>query len=117
MSILLWERTVTNFSLMVQKMAPKSTHKLYHHVVIATRGGSIAAIGVNHNNTHAEVACLNQIWPNKRKGLKIWSYRLRRDGQMGMAKPCTECQEYLRENGIKVVYYTNRNGQIERMRT
>lgn len=100
----------------IRKLATKSTHKLYHHVVIATRGGAIIATGVNHNNTHAEVSCLNQIWPNRRKGLKIWSFRLRRDGKMGMAKPCTECQEFLRENGVKMVHYTDGSGQIQTMR-
>ena len=103
-------------AVLIQRWASKSNHKQHHHVVIVERGGAVVAVGYNHDETHAEVAALGKVWPNKRKGLRIWSFRLRRDGQLGMAKPCKKCQQFLRENGVKVVYYSGPDGKMERMK-
>lgn len=100
---------------LVTRLASRSNHR-NRHVVIVERGGAIVATGVNHDLVHAEVAALNKIWPNRRKDVTIWSFRLRRDGKLGMAKPCAKCQEFLRQNGVKNVYYTNPWGQMERMK-
>jgi len=46
----------------------------------------------------------------------IYIARRRRDtGEIAIARPCSFCQEFMSKAGIKDVYYTNRDGQIERM--
>ena len=100
----------------IEKLAAKSDHKQHHHVVVLMRGGATVATGYNHGLIHAEDSALRRVWPDQRKGLKAWSFRLRRDGKLGMAKPCVKCQKLLRDSGIKVVYYSNGDGQMETMK-
>jgi cytidine deaminase len=83
---------------------------------MVTRGGAVVAFGTNHDETHAEVAALNNLWPDQRPGTRVISIRLRRSGTLGMAKPCPECQEFMRNNGVKSVMYTNRDGDWETMK-
>jgi hypothetical protein len=33
-----------------------------------------------------------------------------------MAKPCEDCEQFMREAGVKVVYYSVNNGGMERMK-
>lgn len=97
------------------KLAAKSDHKQHHHAAILVRAGSVVGVGYNHHWRHAEVVAMGKVWPNKRGGLCLWSFRFLKSGEMGMAKPCPECQKALRESGITDVHYSTRSG-IERMR-
>jgi len=40
---------------------------------------------------------------------------MRKDGNLGMAKPCPKCEAMLREAGVKSVTYSNFDGQMEKM--
>ena len=66
--------------------------------------------------THAEVAVMGKIPRQSREKVILRVYRTRRDGTIGMAKPCVFCQAYLFRQGIKNsnVYWTNNNGEWER---
>lgn len=61
---------------------------------------------------HAEVATLVQLknadvdW-NK---VDVFIYRLRRDRPHGLARPCPACMRYLRDLGVKSVWYTTDDG-------
>jgi deoxycytidylate deaminase len=101
---------------LARKLTKKSKHKFAFHACIVQRGGAIVATGYNHGKIHAETNALNQLWPSERDGCKVWSFRVTRGGRLAMAKPCTRCEAYLRENGIKAVYYSNDTGEIERMK-
>ena len=46
----------------------------------------------------------------------VYVTRRRRDGSYGMAKPCSHCQTFLRENGIKKAFYTTNLGGIDSIR-
>lgn len=94
------------------RVARKSDHKLFKHVAIVVRGGAIVAVGYNHATTHAEVAALNKLWPSERRGTRVWSMRMNRSGHFRMARPCPNCMRYLKESGVKMVYYTDRVGDI-----
>jgi deoxycytidylate deaminase len=74
------------------------------------------AIAHNFNDHHAEVNALQQLWPSKRVGTKVYSFRWRRDGTLGMAKPCPKCEKYMRDNGVKIVFYSDNTGQIKKMK-
>jgi deoxycytidylate deaminase len=111
--------TFSQFRLMLKlarKLAKKARHNYAFHGVIVQRGGAIVATGYNHHIIHAEQNAVNQLWPSERKGCKLWSIRVTKGGKLAMAKPCADCEEYLRRNGIKAVWYSNDAGQIERMK-
>lgn len=99
-----------------KKIAKKSNHKFAHHAVFVMKGGAMLAHGHNKDTRHAEVAALNKLWPNKRRGTTIVSVRYTRSGYMASAKPCPDCEEYLREHGVKTVYYSDDNGDMQMMR-
>lgn len=98
------------------KLAKKARHKTHHHACLIYRGGALVAMGVNHDTVHAEVAALNSLWPSERRGTKVISIRMTRAGKLSMAKPCEACEAYLRENGVKLVLYSTREGNMERMK-
>src|SRR5512133_1397237 len=99
-----------------RKIANRSNHKCHKHGVMIFRGGSIIATGANHDNIHAEVSALNSLWPSERRGTKVVSIRVTRSGKIGMAKPCVNCERYLRDNGVKTVYYSDNNGMMQTMK-
>lgn len=64
------------------------------------------------NSLHAECACLNKI-----KYLDIdfskavlFVYREHKNGHKALAKPCPACEKFIRNLGIKEVYYTTEQG-------
>jgi cytidine deaminase len=105
-----------NVTKLVKLARSKARHKAHRHAVMITRGGAVVAFGTNHDETHAEVAALNNLWPDQRPGTRAISIRLRRSGTLGMAKPCLECQEFMRKHGVKSVMYTNREGAWEHLK-
>lgn len=100
----------------IHKNLRRSRHWQHKHVAVLTRGGAIVAIGTNHDTIHAEVAAMNQIWPNKRSGLTLWSFRMTKAGQLAMALPCSKCQEILYKNGITKIHYSDQSGQMRSIR-
>jgi cytidine deaminase len=99
-----------------RKIAKKSNHKFAHHAVFVMRGGALMAVGNNKDRRHAEVAALNKLWPSKRKGTTVISVRYTRSNYMASAKPCSDCEDYMREHGVKTVYYSDDNGEMQMMR-
>lgn len=63
----------------------------------------------------AEVAailkCIRQS-PDMLEGASIFVCRLKRDGTIGLAKPCHTCQNLIDKVGIKNISYTLDNGEI-----
>jgi pyrimidine deaminase RibD-like protein len=101
---------------LARKLSKRAQHNFAFHAVIVKRAGAVVSTGYNHGNIHAEYAALNQLWPSERRGCRIWSIRITRGGKLAMAKPCCSCEAYLRENGIKAVWYSNGEGRMERMK-
>jgi pyrimidine deaminase RibD-like protein len=99
----------------LRKLIEKSTHRLFFHAVLVERGGAILSSGYNHGKIHAEVNALSKLWPNKRAGTKVWSIRITKSDTLGMAKPCSACEAFLRENGVKTVMYSTPHG-FERLK-
>lgn len=101
---------------MAKKVAGRSDHRNFRHGVVVMRGGSIIATGANRSFEHAEVNALKKIAPENRRGCKIISIRVTKTGKLAMAKPCPECEQYLRENGVKVVMWTDADSRMHRER-
>ncbi len=68
---------------------------------------------------HAETAALVQLrgedvpWDK----VDVFVYRLRRDRPHGLAKPCAACQRYMRDLGIRSVWYTGDDSYIHEVIT
>lgn len=94
----------------------KSHFDTYQHAVLVVAGGAVKAVGYNTQQHHAEVHALQKLWPSERKNCKIFSVRFTKTGKLAMAKPCDECQKYLKANGIKKVTYSDSSGQLQVLR-
>jgi tRNA(Arg) A34 adenosine deaminase TadA len=98
----------------IKKLAAKSGHKFFLHACFVTRGGSVISFGNNHGCTHAEVRALNKIKdPRRRKGTVLYSFRMRRTGSLGCAKPCPACLATMVEAGVEKCYYSDWDGSIK----
>lgn len=102
----------------------------FHLAAILKRGKSIIRVGVNSDKTnprfarkykngeinyhlHAEMDVLCSAQP----GDSIIVVRFAADGSLTMAKPCEHCQRFLAEAGIFKVYYTDWNGEYQKLTT
>lgn len=61
---------------------------------------------------HAELAAISSRGMEACDGTSLYVARVRRDGSLGMAKPCEHCQKLIAQVGIKRVYYTSADGNF-----
>lgn len=105
-------RLPVSFNIL-RKIAAESNHSSFCHVAVVMRGGVILAMECNQASHHAEVRALEQLWPSERSGVKVLSLRFTSSKQtLTSAKPCSECEAYMRRYGVKKVVYSNRDGTI-----
>ncbi len=103
-----------SFKKLLLKALVRSEHRQYRHVTLVLKGGAVLAHGYNRGHRHSEVNALSHLWPNKRKGVSILNVMFRKNGEMGIARPCEGCWAYLKEQGVvKVTYYNDRKGAWE----
>ena len=65
--------------------------------------------GYRFNCTHSELAAIRN-FPKPNRFLtecRMVNIRIRKDGSLGMAKPCPICQSLLKDFGIKEVWYSS----------
>ena len=65
---------------------------------------------------HAEQAAINNIDWKKIKGCSIFVIRVNRSGMIAMAYPCKYCIDSLEHVGIRWIYYTNKSGEVKRVK-
>ena len=89
-------------------------------VCFLLRSNKLISYGVNKKgfrgaSIHAEIDCLRKIRFQKRRGKNTTMIiiRHRKDGLIGLAKPCANCIEVLRGMGIKNVAWTTSHQTIE----
>lgn len=46
--------------------------------------------------------------------LKLVNLRIRKDGKLGMSKPCRGCSHMISQLGLKEVWFTNKSGKLEK---
>lgn len=68
--------------------------------------------GTVSHDVHAEVDLILKL---REKPERIWVVRFNDKGEPTMAMPCFSCKNFLRIKGIKIVYYTDWDGQWQRM--
>ena len=66
----------------------------------------------NMHSLHAEIACLNMIRNQdiNYKDLELYIVRRRRDGNYGMARPCVACSQFIKNLGIRKIFYSTGSG-------
>lgn len=103
------------FSL-AKKIAKQSTHRQHHHAVIITCGGAVVSVGSNINHKHAEIDAIGRLKVSQlRKKLTLWSFRWRKNGTWGQARPCEDCEGHIKVYGITKVWYTDDSGKLVRL--
>lgn len=99
------------------KASRNSTSTRFLHGSIVLKGGAIISRASNRGLKHAEVNAINRIHPDKRHGLTVWSIRTSKAGtKVADAKPCEDCAAYMKENGVRKVYYSTTEGSIKIMK-
>lgn len=64
---------------------------------------------------HAEFGVFLGNYKTEVVGGTLFVARIDKHGKLKIAKPCALCEEFVLAAGIKKVFYTNRQGQIERL--
>ena len=66
---------------------------------------------INHK-LHAEINCLNQLKHTEinYSKIKLYIYRIRKDKQFGMSRPCPSCMAAIKDMGIRTIHYTTDDG-------
>ena len=127
-------RRQKNFFKYAKNMSEMSSFPRVHIGCVATYGNKVIATGFNstksnpiqkkynqyrdftedpkaswlEHSLHAEIATLKQLEHSDIDFGKceLWVYREKRDGSLGMCRPCSACLKYISDLGIKVVHYT-----------
>lgn len=101
----------------------------FHLIAILYRGKSVVKVGTNSSKTHpkygrfyqsghfghslhAETSVLHVAKP----GDELVVIRWKKNGEPTMSLPCPSCQQYLKEAGIKTVYYTDWDGEFQKLK-
>jgi len=101
--------------------AKKSEYVPYKVGACIARGRRILSAGCNQVKTHpmmlrfnnnfvsslhAEMHACIGVDPEALFGSDIYVVRVRRDGSLGLSKPCKICREFLEELGIRRAFYS-----------
>ena len=63
---------------------------------------------------HAETSALMHMFPDNPKGASIFVCKINPSGRISNAKPCCRCQFALADAGVKYVYCTNDEGEVDK---
>jgi deoxycytidylate deaminase len=96
-----------------------SEHKIKVGAVLVD-GSRVISVGFNKikyngrfetkwDTTHAEISALMTSGKRNIKNATIYVYREKRNGTIGMARPCEYCQQSLKDFGVKTMIYTIEN--------
>ncbi len=98
-------------------VAKKSPHYKNQHSTLVFRGGSLISSGYNHDDIHSEVVALGKLWPSKRKNTTVVNLMIKtKSRNFGNSKPCSECDSFLKQNGVsKVVWFDGIEFREERI--
>lgn len=95
------------------KEASKARHRQHKFGAVLLKGGRMLQASHNFSHIHAEHAVLNKAWRQDIEGSTMLVIRIRKNGTLGLAKPCKLCMKRLAQAGVKKVIYSNNLGQLE----
>jgi len=114
---------------LARAMAHKSTGKFHLGAVLA-KGKKVISVGFNNDRTHprmqkfnpdksyapglhAEVHSCMGVPDNELRGADLYVVRVTKTGRIAMAMPCAICRKFLSDAGVRRVYYSNKQGEME----
>jgi deoxycytidylate deaminase len=73
-----------------------------------------ARYGHRFNSIHAELDAIRRavIYPKDFRNCTMINIRIKRDGSLGLARPCRACQKMLRDFQFKKILYSNNEGSF-----
>jgi len=74
-------------------------------VIVSSRNGYIINPSDTYPSAHAEARVLRKAG----YGCTLYVARVKRDGSLAMAKPCSTCHSMIKSRGVKSVYYSVSN--------
>ena len=116
---------------LAKRVASNSTYGRLKHGAVLLKGGNVINVAFNkpdftkfgnrfRNNytcgiatTHAEIGAILGLARSTTEGATIFVVRVNRCGEYRMSKPCPMCETALKHVGIKRVYYTTDDGNLE----
>jgi len=124
--IVLPTRSIRRGIKYAHKAALASMAQHYRVGAAIFKGPRLISIGWNSEKTHpssctrysahhAEFSALVGNYKYDLVGASIFVVRITPSGKIGMAKPCDACQDFIYAAGITKVFYTNFNGNIEKL--
>lgn len=101
-----------DFFLICHQLASKSHHSRFRHGSIAVyRRSAIVGRGYNRLKTHAEVSSIKSIEKYYRyDNLVVYVCRVNAQGGFMNSKPCSKCMDFMKDNGVCRVYFSDSNG-------
>ena len=106
------KRNHMDYFMMCHALASRSQHSRFHHGSIAVqRRGRILGRGSNRKNLHAEVCSITNI-PNyhRYENLVVYVCRVNSTGGFMNSRPCQNCLDFMRDNGVCRVYFSDSVG-------
>jgi len=106
---------MNNRFFQIAKLAAlKSEHRIKIGAVLVKNGKPVAIgfnkIGKTHPKAkwfiHAELDCILETKYTNWKNTTLYVYRINRFGRLLNCKPCNNCQQVLRQFGVRKAYYT-----------
>ena len=100
------------------KAALKSTHRFRLGAVIFDKKKRVLSFGWNkatkthprsstpYKTIHAELCAVIGLSREQLRNSNIYVYRIKKNGESGLAKPCSFCHNMLNEVGVKGIYYS-----------
>jgi tRNA(Arg) A34 adenosine deaminase TadA len=118
------------YTQLATRIAEQGSYGGYKHGAVLVKGGSIintssnkdkfCSFGARFRNPnegiatlHAELGCILNLDRSVTKGTTIYVVRVNRDGKLRMSKPCSMCSTALEHVGVKKVFYSNKEGEID----
>lgn len=99
------------------ELAKKSIHPRHRHVAIVYHNNKLICWATNNHHQHAEVKALETAaLYGHRYELVLVSIAITKGGRLKLAKPCTSCYWYCRDNGVIEIYYSINEQAIVKMK-
>lgn len=99
----------------------RSKYKWPLGAVVVSRGkivgrgyNRVYSTGTTLDGIHAEINALQNTLAWYRKGSTVYVCRMKKSGELALAKPCEKCQHVMKKMGVSRAWYTN-EGRWEKM--
>ncbi len=116
-----------------KRIAEQSNYGKFRHGAVLVKGSSIRSVSTNKHRhcsfgtrfrhpdygdatLHAELGAILGIDRATTQGADVYVARINKEGEARISKPCQMCEAAMRHVGVRRVFYTDKEGKIERMK-